>query len=53
MILNSMERIIKEILDNLDPGLATDLIQQAAKELTQSKVGVIMGGHSLSQGWGL
>ncbi|XP_041376876.1 maestro heat-like repeat-containing protein family member 1 [Gigantopelta aegis] len=37
VILNSVERIVKEVLDTLDPGLATELIQQAAKELTQSK----------------
>ncbi|XP_046558810.1 LOW QUALITY PROTEIN: maestro heat-like repeat-containing protein family member 1 [Haliotis rubra] len=37
VILNALERILKEVLDNIDVNLAVDLIHQAADELTQSK----------------
>ncbi|XP_071092263.1 maestro heat-like repeat-containing protein family member 1 [Haliotis cracherodii] len=37
VILNALERILKEVLDNIDVSLAVDLIHQAADELTQSK----------------
>jgi hypothetical protein len=33
-----MERIVKETLDEVDTGLATDLIKLAAMEMTMSKV---------------
>lgn len=38
VILQVMERIIKENLDSVDPSLSVDLIKQASEELTQSKV---------------
>lgn len=38
MILNCIERIVKETLDRIDSRLAVDLIQQASQELTQTKV---------------
>ncbi|KAK7500196.1 hypothetical protein BaRGS_00008419, partial [Batillaria attramentaria] len=37
VILNSIERIVKETLDSIDARLAVDLIQLASQELTQSK----------------
>ncbi|XP_064611998.1 maestro heat-like repeat-containing protein family member 1 [Liolophura sinensis] len=37
VILQVMERIIKENLDSVDPSLSVDLIKQASEELTQSK----------------
>ena len=38
VLLQTMERIIKEKLDDVDTGLAVDMIKQAAMELTASKV---------------
>ena len=38
MILQCMEKIIKEKLDSIDKGLAESIVKQAAHELTQSKV---------------
>ena len=38
VILQSMEKIIKEKLDQIEKGLAESIIKQAAHELTQSKV---------------
>ena len=38
VLLQCMERIIKETLDELDSPLAVDVIKQAAMELTISKV---------------
>ncbi|XP_025115241.1 maestro heat-like repeat-containing protein family member 1 isoform X3 [Pomacea canaliculata] len=37
VILNCIERIVKETLDRIDSRLAVDLIQQASQELTQTK----------------
>ncbi|KAL3859489.1 hypothetical protein ACJMK2_009708 [Sinanodonta woodiana] len=37
VILQCVERIVKETLDVIDLGLAVDLIKQASSELTQSK----------------
>lgn len=38
IILNTVERIVKETLDSVDLNLASNLIKQASSELTQSKV---------------
>ena len=38
VILQCMEKIIKEKLDSIDKGLAESIVKQAAHELTQSKV---------------
>ncbi|XP_059158762.1 maestro heat-like repeat-containing protein family member 1 isoform X2 [Physella acuta] len=37
IILNTVERIVKETLDSVDLNLASNLIKQASSELTQSK----------------
>ncbi|ESO87809.1 hypothetical protein LOTGIDRAFT_234834 [Lottia gigantea] len=37
VILNAIERIVKETLDSLDAAIANDLIHQASQELTQTK----------------
>ena len=39
VILQCMEKIIKEKLDSIDKGVAESIVKQAAHELTQSKVG--------------
>ena len=39
VILQCMEKIIKEKLDDIDKSLAESIIKQATHELTQSKVG--------------
>ena len=40
MILQCMEKIIKEKLNNIDKKLAESIVKQATHELTQSKVSV-------------
>ncbi|XP_062586492.1 maestro heat-like repeat-containing protein family member 1 [Saccostrea cucullata] len=41
ILLQCMERIVKETLDQIDTGLATDLIKLGAQEMTCSKVCII------------
>lgn len=42
ILLQCMEKIVKETLDQVDTGLATDLIKLGAMEMTMSKVSFML-----------